>query len=73
MRVFTIICLCTIVVYYYGEKIYIMFKNKKEDNILEKFYDKNGTCIKIICKVPVGNLSRKDAEKNTIKIFKIKD
>jgi hypothetical protein len=40
-----------------------MLKNKKEDVIVEKFYDKNGTCIKMICKIPVGNLSKKDSEK----------
>lgn len=40
-----------------------MFKKKKEDIQVEKIYDKNGNYIKILCKVPVGNLSRKDAEK----------
>jgi hypothetical protein len=39
-----------------------MFK-KKDDIQIKKFYDENNKLIRIICKVPVGNLSKKDAEK----------
>lgn len=54
-----VLVLVYIIVYYNGK---IMFK-KKDDIQIKKFYDENNKLIRIICKVPVGNLSKKDAEK----------
>ena len=50
-----------------------LFKKKKEEVQLEKFYDENNKLIRIVCKVPVGNLSKKDAEKTIDELMLLYD